>query len=37
MNTVIGNRTVTVDLASQMQGASTVGCRQFGELLGAAL
>ncbi|MCA1946221.1 MAG: NADP-dependent isocitrate dehydrogenase [Desulfovibrio sp.] len=37
VNTVIGKKTVTVDLASQMQGATTVGCTAFGELLLAAM
>ncbi|TVM18006.1 NADP-dependent isocitrate dehydrogenase [Oceanidesulfovibrio indonesiensis] len=33
VDTVIGNKTVTVDLAGQIQGARTVGCTEFGELL----
>ncbi|UZP66168.1 NADP-dependent isocitrate dehydrogenase [Desulfovibrio mangrovi] len=37
MNKVIAAKTVTVDLASQMEGARTVGTTEFGELLGAAL
>ena len=37
VNTVISGRKVTVDLASQIPGAATVGCKAFGELLGAAL
>jgi len=37
VDTVISGRKVTVDLASQIPGAATVGCREFGELLGAAL
>ena len=34
---VLAGRRVTTDLARQMDGATTVGCREFGELLGAAL
>jgi isocitrate dehydrogenase len=34
---VIGMKKVTVDLASQMQGAETVGCKAFGELIGENL
>ena len=34
---VIAARTVTADLAGQMEGATAVGCRRFGELIGAAL
>lgn len=34
---VIAARTVTADLAAQMQGARSVGCREFGDLVGAAL
>ncbi len=37
MNTVLANKTVTKDLASQMENATTVGCRQFSDLLGQAL
>ncbi len=37
MNKVIAAKTVTVDLASQMDGARTVGCTEFGDLLGAQL
>ncbi|MEW5773978.1 MAG: NADP-dependent isocitrate dehydrogenase [Thermodesulfobacteriota bacterium] len=37
VNTVISGKKVTVDLASQIPGATTVGCKAFGELLGAAL
>lgn len=37
VNKVLGDKTVTVDLASQMENARTVGCREFGERLGAAL
>ncbi|MFV0422018.1 NADP-dependent isocitrate dehydrogenase [Oleidesulfovibrio sp.] len=37
MNSVIGKRTVTVDLANQMQNATTVGCTEFGDLLGNSL
>jgi isocitrate dehydrogenase len=37
VNTVISGKKVTVDLASQIPGATTVGCKEFGELLGAAL
>ena len=34
---VIARGSVTADLAAQMESATTVGCRQFGELLGEAL
>jgi isocitrate dehydrogenase len=34
---VIAQRTVTVDLATQMPGAQQVGCAAFGERLLAAL
>jgi isocitrate dehydrogenase len=34
---VIARGTVTADLAAQMESATPVGCRQFGELLGEAL
>lgn len=34
---VIAAKTVTGDLAGQMENAVPVGCKQFGELLGAAL
>ncbi|BFR49944.1 NADP-dependent isocitrate dehydrogenase [Nitratidesulfovibrio sp. HK-II] len=37
INTTIGNRTVTVDLASQMAGATTVGTVAFGEMVTKAL
>ena len=37
INTTIGNRTVTVDLASQMAGATTVGTVAFGEMVAKAL
>ncbi len=37
MDKVLSARTVTVDLAEQMDNAVTVGCRKFGDLLGAAL
>lgn len=37
VNSVIAVRTVTPDLAGQMENARTVGCKEFGELLGAAL
>jgi isocitrate dehydrogenase len=37
MNKVISDKTVTVDLATQMEGARTVGTTEFGDLLGAAL
>jgi isocitrate dehydrogenase len=37
INTTIGKRTVTVDLASQMAGATTVGTVAFGELVTDAL
>ncbi|NHZ47478.1 NADP-dependent isocitrate dehydrogenase [Nitratidesulfovibrio liaohensis] len=37
INTTIGNRTVTVDLASQMASATTVGTVAFGELVEKAL
>jgi isocitrate dehydrogenase len=37
MNKVISDKTVTVDLAIQMEGARTVGTTEFGDLLGAAL
>jgi len=33
----IAGRRVTADLAAQMQGAVTVGCREFGDILGKAL
>ncbi|MDQ7832353.1 MAG: NADP-dependent isocitrate dehydrogenase [Desulfovibrionaceae bacterium] len=34
VNKVLASRQVTVDLAGQMPGATTVGCVRFGELLG---
>ena len=37
INTVIGKRTVTVDLANQMENATTVGTVAFGDLVGGAL
>ncbi|MDR3044902.1 MAG: NADP-dependent isocitrate dehydrogenase [Desulfovibrio sp.] len=37
INTTIGNRTVTVDLASQMASATTVGTVAFGEMVEKAL
>ena len=37
VNKVISGKKVTVDLASQIPGATTVGCKAFGELLGATL
>ncbi|MDR2891502.1 MAG: NADP-dependent isocitrate dehydrogenase [Deltaproteobacteria bacterium] len=37
MNTVLAGRKVTTDLARLMDNATTVGCKEFGELLGAAL
>jgi isocitrate dehydrogenase len=37
VETVISRGTVTADLAAQMETATTVGCRRFGELLGEAL
>jgi isocitrate dehydrogenase len=37
LNRVLEARTVTPDLAAQMEKATSVGCREFGELLGAAL
>ena len=37
VDTVIAKRTVTGDLAGQMENATRVGCKQFSELLGAAL
>lgn len=37
VNAVIAARTVTVDLAGQLPGSRAVGCREFGELVGAAL
>ncbi len=37
LDTVMANKTVTVDLAQQMPGATSVGCRKFGELLTEAL
>lgn len=37
VESVIAARTVTEDLAGPMQGAKSVGCRAFGELVGAAL
>ena len=33
----IAARRVTVDLASQIEGAKAVGCKEFGEILGASL
>jgi len=33
MDTVISAKTVTVDLAGQIPGSTTVGCKAFGELL----
>ena len=37
LDVVLAARTVTADLAGQMDGAAEVGCKEFGELLGAAL
>lgn len=37
VDAVIAARAVTVDLAGQLPGSRTVGCREFGELVGAAL
>ncbi len=37
MDATIGKRIVTVDLAEQMQDATTVGCAAFGDLLGQAV
>lgn len=37
MNKVIAAKTVTVDLATQMEGARTVGTTEFGDLLGSML
>jgi isocitrate dehydrogenase len=37
VNAVLARRAVTADLAAQMEGATTVGCRAFGELLQDAL
>lgn len=37
VDAVIAARTVTVDLAGQLPGSRTVGCKEFGELIGAAL
>jgi len=37
MNTVIGDKTVTVDLAGQIPGSRTVGCAEFGALVGKNL
>lgn len=37
VNRVIADRTVTIDLAGQMQNAKAVGCVEFGDLLGAKL
>ena len=37
LDTVLAARTVTQDLAGQMEGARVVGCREFAQLLGAAL
>lgn len=37
VNRVISQKRVTVDLAGQIEGATVVGCREFGELLGAGL
>lgn len=37
VDTVIGAKTVTVDLATQIKGSKTVGCTEFGELLLAQL
>ena len=34
---VISKKRVTVDLAGQIEGAVVVGCKEFGDLLGAAL
>ncbi|MEZ0575574.1 NADP-dependent isocitrate dehydrogenase [Halodesulfovibrio aestuarii] len=33
----ISEKTVTCDLASQMEGAKTIGCKAFGELVGSLL
>ena len=37
VDAVIAARTVTADLAEQLPGSRTVGCKEFGELIGAAL
>ena len=37
VETVIAAKTVTADLAAQMDGARAVGCREFGELVGERL
>lgn len=37
LEALLAARTVTVDLAAQMENARTLGCREFGERLGAAL
>ncbi len=37
VESAIDAKTVTVDLAGQMQGARTVGCTEFGELVRAAI
>ena len=37
VNTVLAAKTVTIDLAGQMENATEVGCKKFGDLLGAAL
>ena len=37
VDSVLSTRAVTVDLAAEMPGARLVGCKAFGELVGAAL
>jgi isocitrate dehydrogenase len=37
LDKVMAGKTVTIDLAQQMPGATAVGCRKFGELLAEAL
>ena len=37
MSKAIAGRAVTVDLADQVSGSREVGCREFGEIIGAAL
>ena len=37
MSKAIAGRAVTEDLADQVSGARVVGCREFGDIIGAAL
>lgn len=37
VNTAISAKTVTVDLANQISGSKTVGCKAFGEIVGSNL